>query len=202
MSGDPDAGTDGSGSEGALGDAAAGEAGSDAAADASADAADGGDASVRDAGPVDAGGDVDTITAFVEQLNGIWLVGRSGGLNHYSWVRVRRAALGDWSGTAEFLSGDTLTTNAPFWPCSGQGSWTIPAKPYSILFTFPAGCPAGLETEYTFDPISTPASTYPKGAVLQAIVTPLATGPASLDGYKFPDTQCDAAMTSCADPLQ
>lgn len=152
-----------------------------------------------DAAPVDASGDVDTITAFVEQMNGVWLVGWSGNLNHYSWVRITSATPGSWNGPAEFLSGDTLAANSPFWPCSGPGQWFIPQKPYSIFFSFPASCPGGLEAEYTFDPISA-APSYPNGAIASATVTPLSGG-SPLQGWKFPGTQCDATMSSCTNPL-
>jgi hypothetical protein len=47
-----------------------------------------------------------------------------------------------------------------------------------------------------------PPGAYPKGATLQAKV---AVSPAvpigAASGYKFPATQCNAAMTSCTDPL-
>jgi hypothetical protein len=148
---------------------------------------------------VDAAG-LDAITAFVEQMSGVWLVGWDGGLRHYSWVRIRRASLGDWTGTAEFLSGSTLASNAPFWPCSGRGSWMIPAKPNAILLRFPEGCPADLESQYTFDPFAPPPP-FPRGAILSASVADLR-GEIPLTGFKFPDAQCDAAMTTCTDPFR
>ncbi len=120
-------------------------------------------------------------------------------MNHYSWVRIRSNSPGGWGGTADFLAGDDLAINFPYWQCSGQGQWDIPQKPSSILFTFPASCPSGIQGEYTFDPFHAPGS-YPKGAILAATVTPLSGSP-GLEGYKFPDTQCNAEMTSCIDPF-
>jgi hypothetical protein len=70
---------------------------------------------------------------------------------------------------------------------------------YSIWFTFPASCPSGIERGYTFDPFQPPGS-YSKGAILAATVTP-PSGSSALEGYKFPDMQCNADMTSCIDPL-
>jgi hypothetical protein len=148
---------------------------------------------------VDVPADVDSITAFSNQMKGIWLIGWMGDMNHYSWVRIRNDSSSSWGGTADFLAGNDLVINSPYWPCSGQGKWMIPQKPYSILFTFPASCPSGIQGEYTFDPIHAPGS-YPKGAILAATVTPLS-GSLVLEGYKFPDTQCNADMTSCIDPL-
>jgi hypothetical protein len=167
-----------------------------------------GGTTARDAGPADARQDVsavdvpaevDSVTAVNNQMNGIWLMGWMGDMNHFSWVRIRSDSPGGWGGTADFLAGDDLTINSPYWRCSGQGRWNIPQKPHSILFTFPASCPSGIEMEYTFDRFYAPGS-YPKGAILAASVTPLS-GSSALEGYKFPDTQCNADMTSCIDPL-
>jgi len=121
-------------------------------------------------------------------------------MNHFSWVSIRSTSPGSWGGTADFLSGDNLFANSPLWPCSGQGTWMIPQKPNSIFLGFPTSCPSGLEAEYSFEPFSSPSG-YPKGAILAAKVMPLSGNP-PLDGYKFPDAQCNADMTSCTDPLQ
>jgi hypothetical protein len=148
---------------------------------------------------VDVLADVENIATFNNQMNGIWLIGWMGDMNHYSWVRIRSDSPSSWGGTADFLAGNDLTINFPYWPCSGQGQWMVPEKPRSILFNFPASCPSSIEAEYTFDPIHAPGS-YPKGAILAATVTPLS-GSLTLEGYKFPDTQCNAGMTSCVDPF-
>jgi hypothetical protein len=162
----------------------------------------------RDAGPadtrqdlnaIDLPADVDIITSFNDRMKGIWLVGWMGDMNHFSWVRIRSNSPGGWGGTADFLAGNDLTVNAPYWQCSGQGQWMIPEKPNSILFTFPVSCPSGIQGEYTFDPFREPGS-HPKGAILAASVTPLSGSP-GLEGFKFPDTQCNADLTSCIDPL-
>ena len=88
--------------------------------------------------------------------------------------------------------------NAPYWPCSGQGTWAIPQKPFSVYVMFPASCPDGLDPEYTFDSFQAPGA-YPKGAVLAASLSTL--NGAHLEGYKFPAAQCAADMSSCQDPL-
>jgi len=147
----------------------------------------------------DVDADVDTITAFVNTMNGIWLVGWSGGLRHYSWVRITSDSSGQWTGTAEFLSGEDISSNSPYWACSGKGTWMIPQKVNSILFTFPSSCPSGIEMEYTFE-FSLPMP-YPPGASLAAVVSPLS-GSQKLEGYKFPDSQCDATMSTCIDPFK
>ena len=73
-------------------------------------------------------------------LEGIWLVGWSGGMNHYSWVRFNA----DYS--ADVLDGAALPINAPFWPCSGKGSWLFSAMLWNVHLTLPAGCGSMLAT--------------------------------------------------------
>lgn len=161
------------------------------------------DAAAADTGLGDAIGDtpqeVDQITAFLQSLNGVWLIGWIGDLNHFSWARFRSAQPGDWYGTVDILAGGDMALNAPYWPCSGQGEWMIPQKVNSVYITFPASCPDGIEPEYTFESFHGPGP-YPGGAILAATMSTL--GGTSLEGYKFPDSQCNAAMTSCSDPLQ
>jgi len=152
-----------------------------------------------DSSVVDVPADVDNIRLFMDQINGIWLIGWMGDMNHFSWVRIRIVSPGLGAGTADFLAGDDLAINFPYWQCSGLGNFLFSEKPNSILFTFPASCPSGIQREYVFDPFRAPGS-YPKGAILSATVTPLS-GSSALVGYKFPDTQCLADMTSCSDPL-
>jgi len=67
-----------------------------------------------------------------------------------------------------------------------------------MLITFPSSCPVKME-EYVFNPFYAPTG-YPKGAILTATITTLS-GKTALVGYKFPDSQCNADMTSCIDPL-
>ncbi len=145
-------------------------------------------------GPIDV-----SMPQFPALMEGTWLIGWSGGMNHYSWVRLSGAT---GSGTAEFLAGDTLTVNTPYWACSGKGTWMMTAKPYTIGLYFPSSCTLGFWSA-TFSSFQVPGG-YPKGAVLSASVQPLATPPPALaiEGYKFPPSQCDAAMTTCTDPLK
>lgn len=123
-------------------------------------------------------------------LEGIWLIGWAGGLNHFSWVRISSG------GVAEFLDGADLYGNAPIW-CSGAGSWIYTAKPETVGLYLPSAC-TGFEP-LTFEAFTTPPS-WVKGSILVASVS---TGIAGqyYEAYKFPPSQCDAAMTSCADPF-
>ena len=135
---------------------------------------------------------------FAEMLNGVWLIGWSGGMNHFSWVRLSGGP--QWGGDAEFLAGDDLFANAPIWECSGLGSWMITAKPYTIGLQFPSSCSIGFAS-YTFLTML-PATGYPPGAIVQASLEDLAYPNAPMEGYKFPSDWCDPTMTTCPDPWQ
>lgn len=126
-------------------------------------------------------------------LEGVWLVGWSGGMNHYSWVRFNA----DFS--ADVLDGKGLPGNAPLWPCSGQGSWLFTAKLYNVHLTLPAGCSSTIGVDLTFESLAAPTG-YAKGAILQANVTTQPNG-TPLEAYKFAASQCDAGMTSCKSPF-
>jgi hypothetical protein len=135
---------------------------------------------------------------FAEMLNGVWLIGWSGGMNHFSWVRLSGGP--QWGGDAEFLAGDDLFANAPFWDCTGLGSWMITAKPYTVGLQFPASCSTGFAS-YTFLTML-PAAGYPPGAVVQASLEDPTNPGATLEGYRFPSDWCDPTMTTCPDPWQ
>jgi hypothetical protein len=135
---------------------------------------------------------------FPGALDGVWLFGWSGGMNHFSWVRLRIEQMG--GGGAQFLSGADLSYNIPFWDCSGQGDWMLTAKPDTIGLYFPEGCALGFQA-YTFLSLQPPSSTFPKGAILEATVEGLGGPGQIMQVYKFPAWQCDEAMTACQDPL-
>ncbi len=125
-------------------------------------------------------------------LEGVWLIGWSGGMNHYSWVRFNA----DFS--ADVLDGATLPANSPFFACNGKGSWLFSAKLWNVHLTLPSGC-TGIAADLTFESFG-PASAAVKGAVLAANITQPPNG-TPLEGHKFPASQCDAGMASCASPF-
>jgi len=155
----------------------------------------------QDAGSPDDSSGVDgSYPPLFKDLEGIWLVGWGGGMNHYSWVRL--TVTSSFGGTAIILDGATLTANLPFWSCSGATTWNLASKPDTIQLHFPSPtCTTqGLKSaSYTFSNIA-PAGSYPKGATHTAQVT-TSQPPAALEGYRFVATQCNAAMTSCTDPF-
>lgn len=146
-------------------------------------------------GPVDAGGDAPSVDAgdFFSALPGIWLVGWSGGLNHYSWVRFDAGGA-----SADYLPGGAeILSNAPYWSCSGQGTYTITQKPNTVMLMFPAACNLA-PLVLTFDSFYT-AGIPPKATLGAHVSTDPPNQP--LDGFKYPASQCDAAMTTCTSPF-
>jgi hypothetical protein len=138
-----------------------------------------------------------TSTSFPDYVPGTWLIGWSEGFDHYSFVRLD----GQNQGTATFLSQvSTRGGYAPYFSCDGQGAWALGQQPSTVILSFPAGCPAGAaQSVYTFASLDT--TNVPFGAVLHASFQH---GPdqQAVDGYKFPDSACNAAFTSCVDPFQ
>jgi hypothetical protein len=127
----------------------------------------------------------------LQKFIGTWLIGWSGGMNHYSWLRIQP------DNVARVLDGSALSGNLPFWPCNGLLNWHLAAKPDTIAIYLPGGCSP------TFVPLTfsnlAPATGYPKGATLSASVEVSDTQ--VVEAYKFPHAQCDAELTSCVDPL-
>jgi hypothetical protein len=154
--------------------------------------------SLNDAKPADATADSPALDAgdFFSNLPGIWLIGWSGNLNHYSWVRL---GTGTVQGLAEYLPGADLPVNAPYWNCTGAGSWMLtPQKPNNVSLMFPAAC-ALPPLVLTFDSFSSPTGRARNATLLAHVSSNPSTLP--LDGWKFPPSQCNQAMTSCTNPL-
>jgi hypothetical protein len=123
-------------------------------------------------------------------LDGVWLVGWSGGAHHYSWVRFEA------DGALTVNDGASLQSNVPFYPCSGPGSWIFTAQPETVGLTLAGGC--GFSTLHFVEWTGTPA--WPTGCLQAAIVEDGIT-PAPLMACRFPASQCDASLSSCTDPL-
>jgi hypothetical protein len=121
---------------------------------------------------------------------GLWLIGWSGGLNHFSWVRLEAG------GTLTVNDGSSLFANAPFYPCNGTGTWSMTAKPETIALYLPAGCDMAPITFTSW--LGTPA--WPKGCLQEASVEALPSGQ-TLMACRFPLEQCNATLTMCIDPL-
>ena len=148
-----------------------------------------------DAGPDALDGSLPPFGDFPSYLEGVWLIGWSGGMNHYSWVRIAGAP--NFNGDAVFLAGTDLLANTPFWDCSGPGTWMLTQKPYTVGFYFPTSCTSGFEA-YTFLSFEPPIGG-PPNANLHATIEGL-TPNQPLEGWRFPSDQCDPGMNTCKSP--
>ena len=136
------------------------------------------------------------LTTFEARLQGIWLIGWSGHLNHFSFFKFTVDS--PCVGQALLLKpmGDNSWT--PFFGCEGHGQWMCTQKPDTIQVHFPAQCNL-MDAVLSFDQFQAHPAGFPNGAILDARVTLPPQG-SQIGGYKFPDTQCDKAFTSCTLP--
>jgi hypothetical protein len=141
-----------------------------------------------------------TTTTFPDYVAGTWLIGWSGGLDHFSWVHLE----GKTDGEARFLSKSSNNGGVtPYFNCDGVGTWAWTAKPNTIFLYFPQSCAIAppVEQAYTFQTVSSNPSTFVQGALLEVAFEHQPTQQA-LMGFKFPEGTCNTAFTSCSDPFQ
>ena len=176
------------GTAGKLGAAGSNTGGS--VGDASAAGTDGGGGSGGSAGEPSS-------TEFPAALSvGVWLVGWSGGLDHYSWIRFTAAAGGN-SGTWQARDA-ACQACTPYLPCSGApGTWsgaTPRSGVYEITLTPPVDCADQRPHVWKLVDLTTPD--YPPGAELAAHLT-IDAGNVVL-AERYPSSACDPTFTTCA----
>jgi hypothetical protein len=123
-------------------------------------------------------------------LEGIWLIGWSGGAHHFSWVRIES----DYALT--LADGAALSSNLPYYQCNGAGTWMLTAKPETVGLQLPGDC--GFSSLTFTQWTGTPE--WPEGCLQQATVEDNLLG-TQLMACRFPPSQCNADMSACDDPL-
>jgi hypothetical protein len=122
---------------------------------------------------------------------GVWLIGWSGGANHFSWIRFEDG------GALTMLDGADMPSNLPYWECNGPGDWILGAAQETVIVTMPGDC--------AFSPLRFEAwmgdPTYPEGALQAATVFDGPDSDFPLTAYRFPDAQCAPDLSSCTDPF-
>jgi hypothetical protein len=130
---------------------------------------------------------------FLEILGeGVWLIGWSGGLDHFSWVRY--TFTNGTLGTIAVIVSECASCT-PYYACDGQGSFSVDAATSEVVMQLPAACDA--ESILTFGSFSDPGG-FPAGATLMAQITEQGQ---SLVAYQFPSGFCDAGFTMCGPPF-
>ncbi|MCA9670702.1 MAG: hypothetical protein KC503_34130 [Myxococcales bacterium] len=144
-----------------------------------------------------AGGDQNT--SFPAVFEGLWLVGWSGGLNHFSWVRF--APLGSAMKAKAYINrGANIIGNAPLLDCDGETTWWIGAAFYTTYLDLPSSsCNGDTTAAWVFSNFG-PTDALAPAALLRADVKEQATSN-PLYAYKFPDNWCDATLTTCKKPF-
>ncbi len=141
--------------------------------------------------------------SFPGALEGIWLMGWSGGANHFSWVRFSKMAKPSMvKKDAWILDGQKISANLPLFSCSGKTTYWMGAAGRTVYLDLPSpSCMAGKKSiGLVFSEFTAPAKGGPKGAILsaaikeQAVLTPL-------EGHKFRSSWCDPGMTTCKAPF-
>jgi hypothetical protein len=130
---------------------------------------------------------------FPAMVAGTWLIEVGSGTVRSSWVRLEGAE----GGRADILANGSSKAGArSLYDCSGTGSWQLAAKPNTVFLYLPAGCAtdATVLQTFTFDEEGPPG---PAGALRSFT---LSDGLPPAMAHKFPDSFCNAAFTSCAEP--
>lgn len=138
-----------------------------------------------------------------DYLPGLWILGWSGGLDHYSWVRFSPydATQG---GRIDLLDSPDSGAWDPFFACEGMGRWYLTARPQTVELWLPTLC--GQDAKFTFTVESvgpaSPVGIFAKASQQASLQTTssTSTGGNPITAFKYPDSQCDAAMTTCKAP--
>jgi hypothetical protein len=200
--------------DGSSGSSIGGASGSSTATDASDVSQEqapfeGGTGGAADAGPTDAAFDGDSFACppplssggtFPDVLRqGIWLIGWSGGLDHYSWLRFNFITDGGLNG---LLQVKNAGPNNQFFPCEGNdGLFSVNPSDYSVVLQMPQSCADSgyIDTTIKFPLCYRPGGN-PKNSLLHATFAQ-SKAPMNVDGYMFPLDYCGASFTSCPSPF-
>lgn len=126
--------------------------------------------------------------------DGVWLIGWSGGLDHYSWVKfVFQTAT---TGTFTLLDpmGVTLTS---YYMCEGSGAFSTDLGTGVVTLELPAACGMAksiLDFESFFSP-----GGFPPHATMGANIKTMGQ---YIQGFQHDAGFCDQNFTACGDPFQ
>ena len=134
----------------------------------------------------------DLAASIPADLDGIWLIGWSGGLEHYSWLRFQSTGFGFGDVTILDPMGNGSWT--PYF-CAGKGTFGITQQLDTIQITAACGQMYILHWTDFYPP-----GPFPQGAILASHVDDLTANMMTLDGWKFDAAQCDVNFTMCTLP--
>jgi hypothetical protein len=126
--------------------------------------------------------------------DGIWLVGWSGGLDHYSWMKF--TFLQPAAGTLEILDAECPSCTG-FFDCEGMGAFTVDVQSPADDVTV-AAC--NLVPTFDFQSFGPPPPFFPSAILEAQIVETQTMNP--LVGLQFGPMACDPGFTQCINPFQ
>jgi hypothetical protein len=142
----------------------------------------------------------DAKMSLTDLLAGIWLFGRFGDINHFSWIRFSPIETNDASGRGygivDILSStDAIARNGSYWGCAGRGRWFVDALPNTFDIELPPTCADAGNATYTVLSYGG-VPIFPSESTSHIEMMDLRWS-VPIEAFLFPDNQCDAAMIMC-----
>jgi hypothetical protein len=187
-----DAGTMGTGATGAGGTTATGGTGATGGAGGEGGTGGNGGGGNGGGGNGGAGGGGNAFTATLGE--GVWLLGWSGGLDHFSWVRFVFST--ELQGSIDVLD-SVCPSCTGFFQCEGKGMFSADPQNSSVLLQLPMAC-GDATTTLTFGPFTSMPG-YPPSATLGASVTD--ENGQGYGAFQFPASFCAVDFSTCSDPF-
>ncbi|MCA9594129.1 MAG: hypothetical protein KC776_12485 [Myxococcales bacterium] len=138
-------------------------------------------------------------------FTGVWYVGWSGGLDHYSWMKLTETGPGQANG--QWAALDAVCGSCTgYFPCEGDQGLFIASKqaPMTLTLQYPLACAgdsgAPDSEVWTIKSFGPPPS-FPAGALLTASVQVGSNPTQVVNAYLYPASQCNPAFKSCTNPF-
>jgi hypothetical protein len=187
-------GASGASSSGGAGGTSGAGAGGGTTLDAGTDGADSSDGPSSDGEGGSACPDEGTAKFPDAFRDSVWLIGWSGGLNHYSWVRFNFLSPTGLNGTASVLDASGVGTT-PYFPCQGNdGLFSADPTLRQIVLQLPQSCADAGVIDAVLRVICFDSVHLVRGSSLAASIDERAR---PLEGHRFPKDYCGANFTSC-----
>jgi len=136
---------------------------------------------------------------------GVWVIGWSGGLDHYSWLRFNFEA--PEFGTFEVIDAECPSCDT-YYGCEGSGYFWVAGN--TAWLQFPEECTAQTGRSHSFlefGPLLPPSGFFPS-AIQEASVTETMwdedgnPNSSDLNTARFRASHCDPAFASCGSPFE
>ncbi len=131
---------------------------------------------------------------------GVWLVGWSGGNDHFSWLEFSPDEPDALDGSFAILEADCGICSGFVFGCEGtDGRYSIDLDTHEILMEYPAACSVD-PAVWGFKSVILSPTDYPPDALLKWSFE--LDGGNTYNAFLYPRDQCDSGFTSCTWPTQ